>query len=97
MVSAFSGIGNPQAFEKMLQTQFQLKSHRAFPDHYEYKWSDLESLQAAKPSWLLTTEKDAVKLRELGVQEQNILVVQLKLNFDSEMEKLYGAMARLPH
>lgn len=60
-VYALAGIGNPDRF---FQTLYQLAiQHQAhpFPDHHEYTELDLEAFAAG---WVLTTEKDAVKLRK---------------------------------
>lgn len=60
------GIGFPQRFYQTLQNlgieQFQ--AHE-FPDHHEYKLSDL-SFQNRNA--IITTEKDAVKLKEILIQ-----------------------------
>lgn len=60
------GIGFPQRFYQTLQNlgieQFQ--AHE-FPDHHEYKLSDL-SFQ--NQNAIITTEKDAVKLKEILIQ-----------------------------
>lgn len=63
---AVVGIGFPQRFYQTLQNlgieQFQ--AHE-FPDHHEYKLSDL-SFQ--NQNAIITTEKDAVKLKEILTQ-----------------------------
>lgn len=63
---AVVGIGFPQRFYQTLQNlgieQFQ--AHE-FPDHHEYKLSDL-SFQ--NENAIITTEKDAVKLKEILIQ-----------------------------
>jgi len=60
-----SAIGNPEAFERTLQRLgARIASHRVFPDHHLYSRPDLEGL-GADGRWLVTTEKDAVKLTEL--------------------------------
>lgn len=64
---AFSGIGDPGSFEKTISTLgVQLKSHSVFPDHHEFGISELnsldDSLKAHTADFLLTTEKDVVRL-----------------------------------
>ena len=60
-----SAIGNPEAFERTLVALgARVASHRVFPDHHLYSAADLEGLGAAD-RWLVTTEKDAVKLASL--------------------------------
>lgn len=57
---AVSGIGRPDAFEKSLLSFGAVIESRRFPDHHRYRQDDLPEGQA-----MLTTEKDAVKLKGL--------------------------------
>ncbi len=67
-VAAFCGIAQPDSFFDLLQ---QVGAHLAcrvvFPDHYQYSAGDLAALtRSAKEcgaQWLVTTEKDLVRLR----------------------------------
>jgi tetraacyldisaccharide 4'-kinase len=60
-----SAIGNPEAFERTLAALgARVASHRVFPDHHRYSPPDLDGL-GADGRWLVTTEKDAVKLAGL--------------------------------
>ncbi len=64
-VELVSGIGNPDAFESSVRALgAEVLAHRRFPDHHAYLPSDVEGLGAAGAR-LLTTTKDAVKLRAL--------------------------------
>lgn len=70
-VAAFCGIGNPQAFFGDLRRWgFSLAAEDAFPDHHVYTSTDIQRLvvgaQRHGAVALLTTQKDAVKLREDG-------------------------------
>ncbi len=61
-VDLLSAIGNPEAFTRTLEgLGAKVVQHRMFPDHHRYEKSDLEGLGEAG-RWVLTTEKDAVKL-----------------------------------
>jgi len=65
-VSAFCGIGNPEAFFADLRRWgFSLVAESAFPDHHVYTAAEIYRLSAdarkAGAVALLTTEKDAVK------------------------------------
>jgi tetraacyldisaccharide 4'-kinase len=70
--------------------QHTLSFTRAFPDHYRYKQSDIDALiteaRRTQASALLTTAKDAVKLRSLRF-ELPCYVLEIGLEFDDE-EKL---------
>jgi len=67
---AFCALGNPNNFfEQLRQEKFELVSTQRFPDHHSYTQKDIEKLVAqAEQSGakiLLTTAKDAVKLKDL--------------------------------
>ncbi|MFH1862270.1 MAG: tetraacyldisaccharide 4'-kinase [bacterium] len=67
---AFCGIAKPEAFaETLTGLGADLKQMIAFPDHHRYRTSDVEllanALASTKSSYLITTEKDAVKLDDL--------------------------------
>ncbi|HWS53860.1 MAG TPA: tetraacyldisaccharide 4'-kinase [Pyrinomonadaceae bacterium] len=69
--AAFCAIGNPRAFFAHLRGDGLEPVHtRAFPDHHAYKQSDLDALSREAAGRgarrLLTTAKDAVKLRGLS-------------------------------
>lgn len=72
-IAAFCGVGNADAFfEQLRRAGFNLILAQAFPDHYQYKQSDIDSLvQSAKTKGahgLITTVKDAIRLRSLDIQ-----------------------------
>ena len=64
---AFVGIGNPQAFVSTLtQLGAEVVTLFVFPDHHPYTQEDWQTMVAAvnkqRASYLITTEKDAVRL-----------------------------------
>jgi tetraacyldisaccharide 4'-kinase len=67
---AFCALGNPNNFfEQLRHENFNLVATQTFPDHHFYTQKDIETLaRKAKQSdadILLTTAKDAVKLKDL--------------------------------
>lgn len=60
-VHAIAGIANPESFFTFLESMHIHLIKHPFPDHYEFKASDLTFLQK-QPYPCLTTEKDMVKL-----------------------------------
>lgn len=67
-VVSFCGIGNPNSFEKMIESLgANVAERRTFPDHYAYERKDVVDLAAwirqSAPDVVVTTQKDAVKLR----------------------------------
>lgn len=69
-VAAFCGIAKPGDFRCILDRyQAKLVLYRSFPDHHSYSPQDLKTIErdalAAGAGVLMTTEKDAVKLRDV--------------------------------
>lgn len=69
-LAAFCGIGNPNSFFALLRREgYDLVYRRTFRDHYSYSQSDINQLvrdaSAFGAQALVTTTKDAVKLRSL--------------------------------
>ena len=58
-VAALAGIGNPARFEETLRSIGIDVRVQAFPDHHQFKRSDLDTPAAA----LVVTEKDAEKIK----------------------------------
>lgn len=90
---AFCAIGNPASFfEHLRKDGYTLKLTRAFADHHVYTQRDIDLLiseaQSAGAQSLLTTAKDAVKLRSLRF-DLPCYVLEIELEFDDE-EKLVG-------
>ncbi len=83
----FCGIGNPQAFVKTVeQSGGEVIGRQYFPDHYEYASADIEKLakqaEKAGATWLVTTEKDWVKIEQLNLPKEirrKILWVKIEL------------------
>jgi tetraacyldisaccharide 4'-kinase len=63
---AFSGIGNPNSFEKILKLNcFKINENISFPDHYQYNFEDISKIifkAKNKSLKIITTEKDYVKI-----------------------------------
>ncbi|HEY0324161.1 MAG TPA: tetraacyldisaccharide 4'-kinase [Pyrinomonadaceae bacterium] len=88
-VAAFCALGNPQGFFRHLKRSgFDLTYTRAFTDHHSYTQSDIERItreaveQGAEA--LLTTAKDAVKLRSLHFALP-CFVVEIEFAFENEL------------
>jgi tetraacyldisaccharide-1-P 4'-kinase len=85
---AFCALGNPNAFFDQLRLEkFNLASIKAFPDHYFYNQNDIVELEKTagqkNAKALLTTAKDAVKLKDLKFNLP-CFVVESRLIFDNE-------------
>ena len=77
----FSGIGNPHNFSDTLKNlKIKFNGYEEFPDHYDYKESDLQKLRhlaKIKKCELLTTEKDYFRLKKSFRKNINYLKVEL--------------------
>ncbi|RMG06054.1 MAG: tetraacyldisaccharide 4'-kinase [Acidobacteria bacterium] len=81
---AFCAIANPDAFFQLLKAEnFKICATKVFPDHYRYSQEDvsrIETLAMQKgANLLITTPKDAVKLRKLNFSLPcTVLMTELK-------------------
>ena len=88
-VVAVSGLGNPYGFEKTLESlNVEVMMHHEYPDHAHYALADgvrlVSSLQKTKADFILTTEKDAVKLSVM-LSNVPLLVLRVMMRIDDEM------------
>ncbi|MBV9927105.1 MAG: tetraacyldisaccharide 4'-kinase [Acidobacteria bacterium] len=94
-VGVFCAVGNPAAlFEHLRRGGFEVCYTRAFRDHHAYAQADADAVSreasARGARALLTTAKDAVKLRGLDFALP-CYVVEAGLEFDDE-ERLLGLL-----
>ncbi|HTG86708.1 MAG TPA: tetraacyldisaccharide 4'-kinase [Pyrinomonadaceae bacterium] len=87
-VAAFCAVGNPRSFFD--QVPDELVRETAFPDHHHYSQRDVDSLiDAAKHAGansLVTTAKDAVKLRSLSFYLPcYVLEIEPRIDNDAEL------------
>lgn len=83
-VMIFSGIGNSKGFENtILSLGINIACSIKFADHHDYTHYDIykiaEEAKEKNLETIITTEKDAVKIRELGVKGVSIWVLNIKL------------------
>ena len=73
-----TGIANPRPLKEYLQKFFDEITELAFPDHYSYKELDIAAIITAfnalrsTPKYIMTTEKDAVRLREFAEIDEKV-------------------------
>lgn len=97
-VYAFCGIANPESFRHtVLSLSCRLPGFKGYRDHYKYAQADIRRLEeqskASGCDFLITTEKDMVKIRELDAPG-NILC--LEIGFDIEPGFFDDIFRRLP-
>lgn len=99
-VAIFSGIGNPDGFGNCVWgLGIKVAKSFSFPDHHDYTQADiLRIMREAKENNLeaiITTQKDAVKVRELGVKGTGILVLEIKLNITKNEAEFHRRLLKL--
>ncbi|WP_443643162.1 tetraacyldisaccharide 4'-kinase [Candidatus Levibacter sp. Uisw_134_01] len=79
---AFCALGNPiKFFNTLKKNNFNIVLTKSFPDHYEYKNKDINTLREDADNRnlkLITTEKDYVKIDD---KENEISVLPIEINF----------------
>ena len=90
-VAAFCGIGNPNIFFSDLEYfKMQIASQKAFIDHHSYSRNDIRELvDAAKTAGaeaIITTEKDAVKIKNLIEGDIPFYAAQLDVEPDDDIK-----------
>ena len=77
-ITALSAIGQPEQFYKFLEKDYIIKDKITFDDHHQYVQDEIKDIEGI----IVTTEKDAVKLSLLGLN--NIFALKLKTEIDAE-------------
>lgn len=80
-VSAVCGIGHPEQFAAQLEALAMKVELHAFPDHHRYQPKDLANL--ARP--IVTTAKDAIKLRRLQPAPEDVRVLDVEAALPSAL------------
>lgn len=86
-VAAFSAIGNPSSFvEHLGRSGFEIALSTSFPDHHVYSQDEIDSItrsaQDAGATALITTAKDAVKLRQMSFSFPSY-VLEIEISIDN--------------
>lgn len=88
-VYAFCAIAEPESFVGSLQAMgAHVAGHRFFRDHYEFTSADLEVVESAARDagahWIMTTEKDIMRLRGLGNIPPNCASLGIDFGIDRD-------------
>ena len=95
-VAAFCAVGNPSSFfERVRHSGFELALSTSFPDHHNYSQAEIDSItrsaQDAGATALITTAKDAVKLRPLSFSIPSY-VLEIEIAIDNSEELTHMLM-----
>jgi len=90
-VAVFSGIGNPEALERSLTALgARLVDRMRFPDHHPYSPEDVDLIERRardlNARWIVTTEKDAVRLEDIDHRSIPFLALMVRLEITSGEE-----------
>src|SRR5262249_42343177 len=97
-VGAFCGLGNPEAFRQTLTTLgADVHAFRTFADHHAYSRADVEDLgrsaaELPADAWVITTQKDWVKLRLTELAGHPIWALRVGLQFVEGQELFDNAI-----
>ena len=85
----FSGIGNPNSFKMtLLKNKIKIIKEIIFPDHYQYKKTDIEKIKHMAHNLnlkIITTEKDFVKIPNKYSDDINFLEIDLVIKKQEEL------------
>jgi len=93
-VFAFCAIGNPNSFLNQIRDEnLSVANLQVFPDHYSYKQADISDLsrkaKAAGAASLITTAKDAVKVRQFEFDLPcYVLEIEILINSEEALREL---------
>lgn len=92
-VHAVAGIGNPERFFRMLESQGLLVDRHPWPDHHRFDGSECRFDDQAP---VLVTEKDAVKLARFACERVYAVPIELELPtawIDQIQQRLFALRA----
>lgn len=93
-VFLFSGIGNPSHFLKTFSAiNIPVKGSIAFRDHHRYRERDIKRImkraEASGSGYIITTEKDMIKVRNLWPASAGKELAALKISLEVNDRKFY--------
>ena len=86
-ILALSGIAHPDYFSSLLRKWgTEIVSEAIFPDHHFYVSKDLSFIKEKSKGadWIVTTEKDMLKLRGLGIDPLPIRALRIEMKIWEE-------------
>ncbi len=86
-ILAFAGLADPGYFFELLESLgATLVGEIVFPDHHRYTESDLDVIRKgiSHAEWVVTTEKDWVRLKHLILEGLPIRVLEIRMEISNE-------------
>lgn len=87
-----TGIANPTPLVNFLKEKQANFSHKNFPDHHNF--SKKEIAQLSKASFLLTTEKDYMRLKKEELLQNKLFYLPIEVRFLSKEEAFKDAISQ---
>ena len=89
-----SGIAQPDGFRKMLENlKVNIINNLEFADHHDYSNSDVQTILSKsdeiKPDYIITTEKDAVKLRPFSELKNSVWILEIEVHPDDSWNTFF--------
>lgn len=99
-VGAFCGIATPESFAAFLEAQgAEIVHHRWFLDHHQFSDNELENFfeeaEEAGAKWVLTTEKDAVRLPPDYSSRLPLYYLRVEIEIIAGVEDFEQAVSRI--
>lgn len=100
-VAGFCGVGNAASFFDMLRRAgFEIAGERAYPDHHVYSQEEIDAISRAAggagAEVLVTTAKDAVKLRALSFSMPcYVAEIEIAIQNAEDFERLVSEACRI--
>ena len=97
-ILAFCAIGQPEQFYTYLKKDFNLVFKKSYPDHWEFKREDINYLikkaKELNANYILTTQKDEVKIKPLLENQEDIAFISLKMKVNFPEDNLLWAVEK---
>ncbi len=88
-VTAFAGIGNPSNFfDLLIENKIKIKNSFSFPDHHKYSQTDFNEIIKDKPTKIVTTKKDYIRLNDKQKEICDYVEIDLEIEKKDEFKSL---------
>lgn len=101
-ICSLSAVASPESFTKTLENlKAKIILDFSFLDHHEYSLKEMENIikkcLSKNIDTIVTTQKDAIKLKDFNLNLSNIkiFVLKIKLEITNNKEKLYDELLSL--
>ena len=94
-----TGVAKPKTVEQTISNRAKIVKHKSFEDHHRYTHLEVEAIldeaSHLQARWILTTAKDATKLRQFHGLRDRLWIIDLSVKFEGDVEPFYADIDRL--